>query len=169
MNRKKFIKTSLIVAGVAVTGKFLFAKKHTIVMTTFTSNPVLKTVNSDWKGTPLDQNGLFMNDEFPFIHSYTSALKWMTEKNPYREQKKKDKWRIPVIKNDEFVKDESDKIVWLGHASFYIQISGIRLLIDPVLGKLTVGNRYSELPILPEKLVDIDYILVLGYLTINLH
>jgi L-ascorbate metabolism protein UlaG (beta-lactamase superfamily) len=160
MNRKKFIKTSLTIAGITLAGKFLLAKDKVIKMSNFTSNPGLATIKPGWKGTPLDQDGLFMNHEFPFLHKFSTALKWMIQRNPQREEKKNDKWRIPVIKNNEFVSDEADKIVWLGHASFYIQISGIRLLIDPVLGKLTVGNRYSELPISPEKLTNIDYILV---------
>ncbi len=160
MNRKKFIKTSLTIAGVAISGKYMMAKDKKAVVSSYTSNPGLITINPTWKGTPLDQDGLFMNHEFPFVHKFTTALKWMTERNPYREQKKNDTWRIPVIKNDKFVKDNSEKIVWLGHASFYIQLAGKRILIDPVFGKLAMGKRYSELPISPEKFTDIDYILV---------
>lgn len=52
--------------------------------------------------------------------------------------------------------DTSDKIVWLGHAKFFIQLSGIRILIDPLFGKFPVGKRYSELPVEPDKLVSID-------------
>ncbi|HCZ37686.1 MAG TPA: Zn-dependent hydrolase [Cytophagales bacterium] len=51
-------------------------------------------------------------------------------------------------------------IAWLGHASFFIQLSGIRILIDPVFGNLPVGRRFSELPVDAEKLLNIDYILV---------
>jgi L-ascorbate metabolism protein UlaG (beta-lactamase superfamily) len=51
-------------------------------------------------------------------------------------------------------------IFWLGHASFFVQLSGIRILIDPVFGKLPVGKRFSELPVDPEKFLNIDYILI---------
>lgn len=166
MNRKKFILTTTTIAGVAITSKFLFARRvlstkpKTVKLSKYTSNPALKTVNPSWKGTPLDQEGRFMNHEFPFIQDFGAVFKWMTQKNPQKEFKKKDTWRIPVIKNDTFIADDSDKIVWLGHASFYIQLGGIRILIDPIFGKLQVGKRYSELPIAPQKFTNIDYILV---------
>jgi L-ascorbate metabolism protein UlaG (beta-lactamase superfamily) len=160
VNRKKFLKTSFSLAGITIAGKFMIANDKILKVSSYTSNVALETINPAWKGTPLDQDGLFMNHEFPFIHKFSTALKWMMEKNPYREQKKNDTWRIEVIENDKFVEDNADKIVWLGHASFYIQLSGTRILIDPVLGKLAVGNRYSALPISPEKLLNIDYILV---------
>jgi L-ascorbate metabolism protein UlaG (beta-lactamase superfamily) len=56
--------------------------------------------------------------------------------------------------------DSSDKIVWLGHASFFIQLSSIRILIDPIYGKLPVGKRYSDMPVASNKLRNIHYILV---------
>lgn len=160
MRRKSFIIRSLTIGGVIFAGKAMIEKEKKPIFKSFVSNPDLKTINPNWKGTPVDQHGLFMNHEFPFVHKFTTALKWMTEPNPFREQKKMDTWRISVIKNDKFVVDDSDKIVWLGHASFYIQLAGKRILIDPVFAKLSVGKRYSELPIAPEKLINIDYILV---------
>ena len=81
-------------------------------------------------------------------------------RNPQKEMKRQDSWRIPVLKNDQWLTDPADKIVWFGHASFFIQLSGIRILIDPVYGRLPVGKRFSELPVPPEKLLNIHYILV---------
>jgi L-ascorbate metabolism protein UlaG (beta-lactamase superfamily) len=160
MKRNTFIKSTLTIGGLAISGKFMFAKEKKPIKTGYSSNPELKTIKPDWKGTPLDQDGRFMNHEYPFTHSYGTVFKWMTERNPKREQKKKDTWRIEVLKNFDFISENSTKIVWLGHASFYIQIDNIRLLIDPVFGKLSIGKRYSDLPISPEKFTDIDYILV---------
>ncbi len=160
MKRKSLIIKSLTIVGVIFTGKFMFAKEKKPIVKKFISNPDLKTIKPNWNGTPLDQDGLFMNHEFPLVQSFGSVFKWMTERNPQREEKKKDTWRITVIKNDQFVANNADKIVWLGHASFYIQLGGIRILIDPVFGKLAVGKRYSELPIAPEKFTEIDFVLV---------
>lgn len=114
----------------------------------------------DWLGTPLDQNNLFINHEYPTIISYRAILKFMLQRNPQRQLKKNDAWRITVCKNGDWLSEPSDKIVWLGHASFFVQLSGIRILIDPVFGKLPVGKRYSELPVEPGKLQNIDYILI---------
>ena len=38
----------------------MLAKKKTPTITNYTSNPVLATVKPDWKGTPLDEDGLFI-------------------------------------------------------------------------------------------------------------
>ncbi|KIC94463.1 hypothetical protein OI18_12520 [Flavihumibacter solisilvae] len=124
------------------------------------SNPDLKVVLPGWPGTPVDQDGLFINQEHPMVGSIWEVLKFMTERNPQREIKKKDTWRISVLKDEVWLNDPADKIVWLGHASFFIQLAGTRILIDPVFGKLPVGRRYSELPVDPHKLLNIDYILV---------
>lgn len=133
-------------------------KERSIV--SYTSNPDLKTVLPGWKGTPLDGDRRFINHEFPLELRFSDMLKVVTEKNPQKEQKENNTWRIPVIKDDRFLNDTSDKIVMLGHATVFIQISGIKLLIDPIFGKLPTGKRYSELPISPDKLLNIDYILV---------
>lgn len=130
------------------------------VIKSYTSNPALKTVMPGWSGTPLDQDGLFINQEYPTILSLREILKFMTQRNPQREIKKRDTWRIPVLKDDAWLNDVNDKIVWLGHASFFIQLSGIRILIDPIFGNLPVAKRFSEMPVNPHKLVNIDYILI---------
>jgi len=160
MNRKQFFKIGLGLSAILVASKFLFAKKQVPVIKAYTSNEVLKTVKPDWRGTPLDQDGLFINHEFPWNPDYGQISKFMVERNPQREIKKQDTWRIAVLKNTEWLNDPSDKIVWLGHASFFIQLSGTRILIDPVYGKLPVGKRYSDLPVDPQLLLNIDYILV---------
>ncbi len=47
---------------------------------------------------------------------------------------------------------KKDFIIWLGHASFYIQIDGVKLLCDPVLGDIPFVSRLAEFPISPEDL-----------------
>lgn len=138
----------------------MFRKKKIPVVTSYTSNSSLKTIAADWKGTPLDQDGLFIYPEFPTIISFREIVKFLTTKNPQRSIKKHDTWRIAVLKDDVWLNDPGDKLVWLGHASFFIQLAGIRLLIDPIFGGLAVGKRYSELPVAPQKLLNIDYILI---------
>ncbi len=160
MNRRKFIYKGLALFGLLLTGKIMLFKKKTPTITGYTSNPALATVKPGWKGTPLDEDGLFINHEYPWKLDYGNVLKYPMHRNPQKEIKKHDTWRIPVIKDDQWLTDSTDKIVWLGHASFFIQLSGIRMLIDPVYGKLQVGARYSAMPVAPDKLLNIDYILV---------
>ncbi|HTN45841.1 MAG TPA: MBL fold metallo-hydrolase [Flavipsychrobacter sp.] len=137
-----------------------FKKKEKPVVKSYVSNPGLITIKQDWPGTPLDQNGLFIYPENPTILRFGEVLKYMFQKNPQRQQKKTDTWHIAVHTQEDWLADPADKIVWLGHASFFIQLSGIRILIDPMFGKLPVGKRYSPLPVPPEKFLNIDYILV---------
>ncbi len=140
--------------------KRFFLKKEMPTIKSHTSNLALQTIMPNWAGTPLDQNNLFINEEFPTIISYRDIFKFLRERNPQKQDKRNDDWRISVLKNEDWLLDSSDKIVWLGHASFFIQLSGVRILIDPMFGKLPVGKRYSELPVSPDKLLNIDYILV---------
>lgn len=140
--------------------KRFFSKRELPIIKNHTSNSALQTVMANWSGTPLDQNGLFINHEYPTVISYRAILKFMLQKNPQKQAKKQDSWRIDVLKNDDWLSDTADKIVWLGHASFFIQLSGTRILIDPIFGKLPIGRRYSDLPVEPHKLQNIDYILV---------
>ncbi len=136
------------------------AKKKTPAITSYTSNPVLATVKPGWKGTPLDEDGLFINHEYPWKLEFRNVFKYITHRNPQKTIKNQDTWRIPVLKDDQWLTDPADKIVWLGHASFFIQLSGIRMLIDPVYGKLPVGKRLSDMPVAPAKLLNIHFILV---------
>ncbi|MFA6152388.1 MAG: MBL fold metallo-hydrolase [Chitinophagaceae bacterium] len=140
--------------------KRFFVKKEIPTIQSYTSNPDLVTIKPDYRGTPLDQRGLFINEEIPTLIRAGEVLRFMLQKNPQKQTKKKDPWKIDVIKNEDWLTDVSDKIVWLGHASFFIQLSGIRILIDPVFGKLPLVKRYSEMPVNPEDLRNIHYILV---------
>ena len=128
----------------------------------YVSNPDLVTMlpADRWPGTPVDARGRFMNHEFPFLQPLRAVLKWLLQRNPQRAAKKADPFRLPVVPNDAFLRGTDDVIVWLGHASFYVRLGGITLLLDPVLGNLPVGRRLSALPLDPVALTGLDYILV---------
>lgn len=127
----------------------------------YLSNPSLRTLHSSWLGTPLDEQGRFRNHEFPFIQGFDSLLKWKLGKNPQAEQKRSDPWLIRVESADRTVEKAQDMVVPLGHASFFIQLAGRRLLIDPVFFDLPGGlKRTSRLPLDPERLREINYVLV---------
>jgi L-ascorbate metabolism protein UlaG (beta-lactamase superfamily) len=50
--------------------------------------------------------------------------------------------------------------VWLGHASFFIRLAGISMLIDPVLFNVSLIKRQSALPVAVDELRNIDYMLI---------
>lgn len=130
-------------------------------MTSYLSNPALPTILKDWRGTPLSSTGHFFHPEYPFELGWRDILKWKSMPNPYQEQKKRDTWRATVVKNDSFLQHDHNAAVWLGHASFFFRLNGVRILVDPVFGKLSpLMPRYSELPVEPGRFQRIDIILV---------
>ena len=42
---------------------------------------------------------------------------------------------------------DDDFIVWLGHATFYIQLDGVKILTDPVFGDIPLTPRLAKFPI----------------------
>lgn len=125
-------------------------------------NPALKSVHPDpaWQGNPLDERGRFMNLYQPFVSETSKLLKWQMSKNPYKKQKEEDDRRPDTIIQPDLFTDESDKIVWLGHASFFIRMNGLNILIDPVLFDSPFLKKETRLPFDPEQATGIDYILV---------
>jgi L-ascorbate metabolism protein UlaG (beta-lactamase superfamily) len=127
----------------------------------FTSNPSLETVWERWPGTPLDKNGLYMNHHQAMTSGWREVWKWQTSAKPFAEQKKKDTFRLKSENCEAFLSSKADGLVWLGHASYLIRISGKLLIIDPVLQSPSfLMKRYVDLPIYVDKLKDIDYLLL---------
>jgi L-ascorbate metabolism protein UlaG (beta-lactamase superfamily) len=59
-----------------------------------------------------------------------------------------------------FLNSREDCIVWLGHASFFIRLAGVTMLIDPVFFNVSLIRRLSPLPVLPEQFKGLDYVLI---------
>lgn len=127
------------------------------------SNPALSTIlpASQWPGTPVDAQGRFVNHEYPFLPEFKKLLAWQTQANPQKAEKKTDTFRLGVQQDGSFLDTPHDCLVWLGHASYFIRLNGLSLLIDPVLGDLGwLVKRQSPLPVPAEALRGIDYILL---------
>lgn len=125
-------------------------------------NPVLLSVHpdADWPGNPVDDRGRFMNIHEPFEPNFMDLLRWRFSSNPYKEEKRNDDRRLPVMMNNDMFDRSRDKIVWLGHASFLITLDGKNILTDPVLLPNIFLERFSELPFHPDSIRNIDYILL---------
>jgi len=74
---------------------------------------------------------------------------------------------LPIVKTDIAALDKMENLViWLGHSSFYIQIDGKRILIDPVFSSYTsplpfISNAFSgEYPYSAETMPEIDYVII---------
>ncbi|WP_028603843.1 MBL fold metallo-hydrolase [Ottowia thiooxydans] len=74
---------------------------------------------------------------------------------------------IPAVKRDLRALDRAeDLVVWLGHSSYFIQIGGKRILIDPVFSTDAAPAPYlnaafsGSTPYTAEDIPDIDYLLI---------
>jgi len=54
---------------------------------------------------------------------------------------------------------DDDFIIWLGHATFYIQLDGVKIVTDPVFGDIPLTPRLAEFPI-DGQLLNPDIILI---------
>jgi L-ascorbate metabolism protein UlaG (beta-lactamase superfamily) len=80
---------------------------------------------------------------------------------PLPGTEKRDTWRAPVVTDDGFLRHGRNVMVWLGHASFFIRLNGVNILIDPVFGKLSpFMPRHSGLPVSPGAFKNLSLILV---------
>lgn len=89
-------------------------------------------------------------------------LKWGLGPRPWAEQKKVE---VPLQCVDrpleKFAQTLAPRLMWLGHASFMLEIHKTRILIDPVFGKISpVTPRKCPAPFPIEQLPTVDYILM---------
>lgn len=139
---------------------FIRSENDTTVATRYVKNENLPTIKADWPGTPVDQNGRFVNHEHPFVPKFSGILKWTLDGNPFEQAKKNDTARLEVKDPTAFLNSNADGILWLGHASFFIRLEGVNILLDPIFGKPTVVKEYVSVPSPLEKLRQIDYVLL---------
>ncbi|MEY4927495.1 MAG: hypothetical protein RI894_1931, partial [Bacteroidota bacterium] len=85
-----------------------------------------------WNGTPIDEKGAYMNLGEQMKHDFRNFIRWQFGKKPQKKEKKADNWRHSIIKNTDFLHTQEDGILWLGHATYFLRINGLTLLIDPV-------------------------------------
>lgn len=128
----------------------------------YQNNPQLKTVNAPegWQGTPVDQEGRFMNLTHPFIPKFSDVLRWQLQRNPFKKSKKAEVWNPDVLTDDSWLAGSDDVLVWLGHSTFYIRLNGIQLLTDPVFFDILSVKRQSALPVDVRRFTNLDYILL---------
>jgi L-ascorbate metabolism protein UlaG (beta-lactamase superfamily) len=172
MKRRKFIKNTITavstVAASTAGGGIVLSQKNQ--MKNISQNPDLETIWTEWKGNPLDAEGRFLNMDIVGYEkaSFSNVLKWQTSKNQYKDRKDNEVQGTEVVKDDSFLNSKEDMVVMLGHATVFIRLAGKQILIDPLLGNVPVpyiefmpsSKRFSDFPIDPKKLINLDYILI---------
>jgi L-ascorbate metabolism protein UlaG (beta-lactamase superfamily) len=129
-------------------------------MTTYIDNPQLLTIKKSWEGNRIIDgeftNGTIKDNQIVPL----DILKWKLSKNPQQEEKKKDDYKLKVIKNNRFAYSKEDMIVWLGHATFFIRLNGTTFITDPILNNLSMMKRLAGLPCKVSDLKNIDFVLL---------
>ncbi len=122
-------------------------------------NESLPIIKRDWRGNR-KVSGCFSNLYRSQGHGILSVAQWRFSPNPDWKEKIMERWRPKpnmVESLDEIV---GDALFWIGHSSFYIQIGGKRMLIDPIFGRIPFVRRRSPLPMHVNIFKNIDYILI---------
>jgi len=160
MYRKKFLKLSGFGLVFGLMGSFAPAasgKNKKNIM--YLKNSELPVIKKGYKGN-LFVDGKFINEVRKPKLYFSTIMKWKMSKNPYREKKRNDTFRLNVVKNSNFSSMDRDMIVWLGHSCFYIRLDGKTYLTDPCLTKPPFVKRLSHLPCDFQDIKNIDYLLV---------
>ena len=125
----------------------------------YLKNEQLETIREDWKGNP------FKDKEFKYVGNsfraeYSTVFKYLFRRNPQAKEKKNDKWRPSVHRKSAYLKGYEDFVVWLGHATFLIQLNGVRMITDPLFYDLPMLKRFVYIPFELDELTDVDYVLL---------
>lgn len=125
----------------------------------FRRNERLATINPYWRGNPMVK-GRFFNRQHRFRPGMGSVLKWRLSPNPQRKEKRTVKWepKVNYLRSLDAVNGNS--LIWLGHNSFFMQLSGKRIMFDPVFGNIPFVRRRSQFLANPNIFTGIDYLLI---------
>ncbi len=125
----------------------------------YLKNNALETIRPDWKGNPFE-NGEFQYIGKSFRAEYDALFRYIFRRNPQAREKREDKWRPAVYQKTAYLRGDEDFIVWLGHATFLIQLNGVRMITDPIFYDLPMLKRFVYLPFEISELSNVDYVLL---------
>lgn len=114
-----------------------------------------------WKGIPVDSKNRFVNEEYPYYQDYLTVMRWAPSHLKSLWRNRSFVFPVKPLAHRDALFRHTDSITWLGHASFLIRMNGVSILIDPQFYHLTsLYKRHSVLPIDPNWLTGIDYLLL---------
>lgn len=125
----------------------------------YKKNTSLQTVLEGYSGNPFLEKR-FLNEQKKRNVSVSSLLKWGMSKNPDRDEKNADPFRLTVERIESLDSVKSDSIIWLGHAGFILNLNNVRILTDPCLTNPIMIKRLSQLPLPIRQIKNIDCLLL---------
>lgn len=94
--------------------------------------------------------------------SPADLLRWRLGANPFAEAKRRPP-RLPRVDRPMAAWDAvgpGARLMWLGHASWMVEIDGLTVLIDPLFGRAALAPRFVPAPLPVEQLPPIDAVLL---------
>lgn len=117
---------------------------------------------------PLVENKKLNKDRYGRFENFKNTLSGL-KKNPFKwriklreliKNRKREQWCDNSVKLTSLDFNKKYYMVWLGHSTFYLDIDGTKILIDPVFGPVPFIRRITPFPIDPSHIKDIDYIFI---------
>jgi L-ascorbate metabolism protein UlaG (beta-lactamase superfamily) len=112
----------------------------------------------------LDENGYFNPWSHPPLPGLRGVLRWKMQANPHRARGYRPTAvplaRSPLAAFDSLSRHDT-RVLWIGHASFLVDMGGTRFVIDPIFGPAAVvTRRVTEAAVGPEQLGAVHAVLV---------
>ncbi|MBN2717887.1 MAG: MBL fold metallo-hydrolase [Deltaproteobacteria bacterium] len=125
----------------------------------FVRNDTLEDLNPAYRGNIYRAGQYYNSLEFE-PQATKEVLRWMLSVNPQRKEKRMDSFRLECRDCSRQLQMDIDQVIWLGHASFFISLNGVRILTDPCFGKILTTQRRVALPCAADSLTKIDVVLI---------
>ncbi len=131
-------------------------------MSAYESHPEHPIIKPLWRGNPIMKNGKFVNLDTEFktkTQNIATIIKKTHHRGKTRKLTKHYSLKVQHIKANIF--DEKNTIIWFWHASFFLNLDGIKILIDPVYFDISgIIKRKAWFPIDVNEIKNIDYVLI---------
>ena len=125
----------------------------------YIKNPNLITIKSDYPGNKMFGNK-FLNYQKVPVPKFKDIWQWRFNQADAKKNKQEKPYKLDKINFTEMQDKSQDKLVWFGHASFFITLNGKNILIDPVFDNVLFVKRLVGIPCKIKELNNIDYILI---------
>jgi L-ascorbate metabolism protein UlaG (beta-lactamase superfamily) len=124
----------------------------------------LRTRLGPFVASPTRGSGYANPWEHPALPGLGDVLRWKTQANPVRPSGYKPAPlslpKEPLASFQE-LSPAATRLFWIGHASFLLDLDGVRLVIDPIFGRAGgVVPRVTQAAARPEELTDVQAVLV---------
>lgn len=161
-NRKKWLLVPALFALTMMLGACAIMSQ-----TKFGQHPQGESLESV-RQSPHYVKGAFQNDiPTPMFTDDSTVISVLFKSLFTLKDRPEPKDPVPSVKTDlHALSPEKDVVIWLGHSSYYVQLGGKRILIDPVLSPyaspFSFSNRAFEGSNVyqAEDIPDIDYLLI---------